>query len=93
MDRTVTILVCTNRRFSGASCGERGGEDLLRALQQRVAELPLACSALPCFGRCEEGANVRLAPGGPFFHHTQLSDVDAIVQAAQHFAEHLKSQS
>ena len=43
---------------------------MIAALKERMAargeDIPI--QEILCFGRCEQGANLRIVPGGAFFH-------------------------
>lgn len=86
-----SILICTNRRFAptAVSCAERGSESLKSELERRLtARFPsVPVQSILCFGRCAEGPNVRIAPGGPFFRGVRESDLDAIVEALDAFLD------
>jgi len=85
MPMPVTILVCIKERTAGkTSCAGRGAEALMAELERLTAvkKLGIEVEPLRCFGRCEEGANVRIAPGGAFFHHVTTEDLPAILDAA-----------
>lgn len=77
------VLVCVNRRLDvGApSCAGRGSERLAACLEQRLAErgLDLPVERIHCFGECQRGPNLRLAPGGRFHHGVDESDLDALL--------------
>ncbi len=81
------VLVCINERFhpSKPSCAGRGSREMLSLLRARLeaASLPVEVRELHCFGRCELGPNVRIAPGGAFFHGVDTARVDDIVTALQ----------
>ena len=78
-----SLLVCINSRPGSdkPSCAGRGSEQLAEALEQALVERGLAVSVgrIKCFGRCNEGPNVRLAPGGRFWRGVCLEDVSAII--------------
>ena len=65
------LLVCVNRRFGAgqASCAARGSESVADAVERGIAErgLDLPVERICCFGKCQDGPNMRLAPGGEFF--------------------------
>lgn len=69
--RPKTLLVCVNRRFGAeqASCAGRGSEALADAVERGVADrrIDVTVERICCFGRCQSGPNMRLAPGGAFF--------------------------
>ena len=88
---SVTVLVCINERFhpSKPSCAARGSRELMAALRVRLAEADLAVEVreLLCFGRCERGPNIRVAPGGAFFHEVDEAGLDDIINAARNLLE------
>ncbi|MDJ0833833.1 MAG: (2Fe-2S) ferredoxin domain-containing protein [Gammaproteobacteria bacterium] len=78
------LVVCVNERYGGQkSCAGAGSRELIKLLQQRLAEtgadIPLVEQV--CLGRCEEGIAMRIAPGGAFFTEVSANDIDAIVSA------------
>ncbi|HEY5719180.1 MAG TPA: (2Fe-2S) ferredoxin domain-containing protein [Gammaproteobacteria bacterium] len=79
------LLVCVNQRygFDSPSCGASGGQQLATALERLLAArgLALPVEAIHCFGYCTEGANVRLAPGGRFFHRVTIETLPALVDS------------
>ena len=79
-----SVLVCVHKRLSDdASCGGRGGERLLAALERGVAARGLEVKVEPihCFSRCDLGPVVRIAPGGDFFEGVEEGDLAAILDA------------
>lgn len=83
------IVICTNRRSNPAqpSCGARGGEEIADRLQQLIAAQGLAIQVecFPCLGRCDQGPNARLAPGGKFFSHLEADHLDAVMAEIRAF--------
>ncbi len=79
------LLVCVNRRLGdrSPSCAGRGSERLVALLVERLATrgLDLPVETILCFGACSRGPNVRLAPGGAFFHEVDEAALDALVDA------------
>ena len=63
------------------SCAGRGSERLLVQLETLIKnrDLRVAVEPIYCFGRCAQGPNVRLAPGGEFFERVDVCDLPAIV--------------
>ncbi|MGN7612249.1 (2Fe-2S) ferredoxin domain-containing protein [Magnetococcales bacterium HHB-1] len=63
------LLVCVAERVSKKSCAGEGSLEIVDQLTSMVQarKLPLEVQPIYCFGRCEEGPNIRLAPGGRFF--------------------------
>lgn len=86
-----TLLVCVNQRFGfdKPSCGARGGEVILRLLREEAARRDLDIRIEPqiCFGHCQEGPNVRLAPGGRFWHGVSAADVADILDCVESLSE------
>lgn len=80
----VTLLVCTNHRYSGnhPSCGARGGENILQQLQTATEGCDVNVRASCCFGHCVDGAVVKAAPNGSFYHHVTDIDINKIVSEA-----------
>ena len=71
------VLVCTN-----LDCQARGSEEILAALQRRVAEEGLAhvtVKSYLCFGGCQQGPNLVLYPQRTWYAGVQKEDVDDIV--------------
>lgn len=84
--RSVSLLVCVNRRGGRQpSCAARGSEALLAALQAS-APADLVIEPVYCLGRCANGPAVRIAPGGPFFAPVGLDQAAAVLAAATAFA-------
>ncbi len=77
------VLVCVNRRLGAdtPSCAGRGSERLVERLAELIAArgLVVPVETILCFGACSRGPNVRLAPGGAFFHGVTEADLPALV--------------
>ena len=78
-----TVLVCVNRRPAQPCCAAKGSEKIVARLEERAAErgLEVDVDRSICFGRCQEGPNVKVL-GGAFFHEANVDDADAILDAA-----------
>jgi len=78
------LLVCVNRRLGAEtpSCAGRGAELLAERLEAllRARGLALPVERILCFGSCSRGPNIRLAPGGAFFHGVGEADLPALVE-------------
>ena len=78
------LLVCVNQRLNPRrpSCGARGAQALAEqfeaALAHRCAELVV--TRIYCLGACEQGPNVRLAPGGRYWRAVGTDDIERIVR-------------
>ena len=79
------ITVCINHRANPdvPSCAARGGAEVARCLEQAVAErnLPLRIERFNCLGKCELGPNLKLSPGGNFYHGVSPESIPEIRRA------------
>jgi (2Fe-2S) ferredoxin len=80
------LFVCTNERSGGKpACGERGGREILAAVQQRLIVRSDAASdalvtACGCLGPCFDGPNAVVYPDGVWYEQLEPSDADALVE-------------
>lgn len=83
MSRDVSIIVCINRRLTGAQtcCASRGGEAIAGELEQQLAEYGFGnrVRRVECLGQCDKGPNVRIAPGARYYHGVTLSDLTEVI--------------
>ncbi|MBF0470503.1 MAG: (2Fe-2S) ferredoxin domain-containing protein [Gammaproteobacteria bacterium] len=81
MTSKATLLVCIHQRSSNASCGGRGSEQLLPQLNLALdkAKLKVRIEPIHCFGRCQQGPIVRIAPGGAFFSEVTPESIPQII--------------
>ena len=83
------ILVCTNFRANPnhPSCAGRGSKEaalgLTRELQDKNVKIEIEES--PCMGYCNIGPNMRLIPGGEYFHEVTDKKFTEIIAAAKIF--------
>ncbi|HNV87793.1 MAG TPA: (2Fe-2S) ferredoxin domain-containing protein [Methylotenera sp.] len=83
------ILVCTNYRANPnhPSCAARGSKEaaleLTRQLQGKNVKIEIEES--PCMGFCNIGPNMRLIPGGEFFHEVSDKKIAEIIKAVKIF--------
>ena len=84
-----SIVICVNRRLHAGnpSCAASGSEEIADLLEQRLADEGMAVSVerIYCFGQCDKGPNLRIAPGGRFFHHVTVDDIPALIEALRTF--------
>ncbi|MEO5351612.1 MAG: (2Fe-2S) ferredoxin domain-containing protein [Magnetococcus sp. XQGC-1] len=82
-----TVLVCVKEGFGGdrPSCAQRGSVALAHGLEEALTAQGVAVpvTRLYCFGRCNTGPVMRVAPGGPFFTGMTQERLGEVVQAAQ----------
>ncbi|MBF0459934.1 MAG: (2Fe-2S) ferredoxin domain-containing protein [Magnetococcales bacterium] len=82
----IKIVVCVKERFSDRpSCAQRGSVPLADSLESALAAqgLEIPVERILCFGRCHEGPNMRISPGGAFFTGMTQERLDEVVQAAR----------
>ncbi len=81
-DRPTTVLICVNRRFKDdePSCAARGSVAIAEAIERGVRErrIDIVTERFICFGQCDKGPTVKLAPGD-FILGTTLDMVDGIL--------------
>lgn len=93
----VSLLICVHERAQNQpSCSGFGAPELeswLRAgLSERGLDVPIV--RIHCLGFCARGPNVRIAPGGNFYHQvdqpmvtTLLDDLEQALARAREFNE------
>ena len=75
------FIVCVNRRIGKPACEGAAIADVLESeLRQRQLAIPVERSI--CLGACEQGPNVRLAPGGRFYHQVGVAGIAELVDDA-----------
>jgi len=81
-----SLTVCLHKRYSKKSCGGGQGEEIAKALEVGLKKMGshLTVGRIYCFGLCEDGPNVRLTPGGRFFHNVSTDHLDEIFEAVRH---------
>ena len=87
MRKELSVVLCINRRYGPKtpSCAASGAEELAVQLEQKLedAGLNIPLQRIKCLGQCELGPNLRIAPGGRFFHHLTLDDLPGVVRELQ----------
>ena len=75
------FMVCVNRRIGKPACAGAAIADALEVeLRQRQLAIPV--ERIVCLGACEQGPNVRLAPGGRFYHQVTVAGIAELVDDA-----------
>lgn len=76
-----SVIVCINQRFgpNQPSCAGRGSNAIADALDAALQTSACEVTRIKCLGRCTEGPNVRIAPGGKFFRGASLDDIPSII--------------
>jgi len=74
------LFVCVQRREGGGkpSCGDRGGCEVLSAVEKILIRAPdpaVAVTGTMCLGPCFDGPNAVVYPAGDW--HTRLAPADA----------------
>ncbi|GBG13391.1 2Fe-2S ferredoxin [Novimethylophilus kurashikiensis] len=69
------------------SCGHRGGMDIADTLESALALTrgDVQVQRFNCLGCCDLGPNLRLSPGGEFWHHVRVDDVPRLVKRLAEF--------
>ena len=87
MNGPFSLVICINRRLGSntPSCAGRGSEGLADELERELAHAGLAVELrrIECLGQCDLGPNLRIAPGGAFYHGVGLDDLPAIIGELQ----------
>jgi (2Fe-2S) ferredoxin len=81
------VFVCAQQRDGGGkpACGDRGGRELLRALESRIlgrAETRTAVTGTLCLGPCFDGPNAVSYPDGTWYCGLEPADADALLDGA-----------
>jgi NADH:ubiquinone oxidoreductase subunit E len=83
------VIVCVNRRSNPEqpSCAARGGVALADRLERELSlrGVSVTLERFHCLGRCEDGPNLKLAPGGQFHTHIRPEDVDELLGEIESF--------
>ncbi|MBF0125691.1 MAG: (2Fe-2S) ferredoxin domain-containing protein [Magnetococcales bacterium] len=80
-----SIVVCVKERIGNTpSCAQGGGVQLADQLEKELAArgLEVGVKRMLCFGRCAEGPNARIAPGGAFFTRVTPDRLPEVLEAA-----------
>ncbi len=94
VDGPATLTVCVNERPQdgiSVSCGPRGGHRIASAVVREVAARGAAVevATITCLGLCQNGPNIRLAPGNSWFHGVRPADVpDLVDKVVKHLDAH-----
>ncbi len=85
------VIVCTRHRANPdqPSCAARGSLDLAAWLEREIAARgwDIRLERFDCLGRCEDGPNLRLAPGGPFHQAVTAAQRDALLLEIERFCQ------
>ena len=83
----IELICCTNvrRAANTASCGKRGGRDVVRALRQGIRKRGLDVSVVTsgCLGSCNSGPNIRVSPSSSWMSGARVEDVPTILDAVE----------
>jgi NADH:ubiquinone oxidoreductase subunit E len=85
-----TLLICVNHRDNPTqpSCAARGSPSLAVRLEQEIAShgWDIRLERSTCLGRCSEGPNLKLAPGGKFCSNITPDNLSDLIQDIENFA-------
>jgi NADH:ubiquinone oxidoreductase subunit E len=91
MTASPSIVICINRRLglNSPSCAARGAETLAAELQRQLARAGLSVELkyIQCLGQCEQGPNLRIAPGEAFYQGVGLGDLPGIIVELQRLTQ------
>jgi len=80
-------MVCTNVRYNPKhkSCAGQGSEALIKQLKvlSAASNKPIEIEEIKCFGQCDRGPVMRIAPALEFFYHVQENDLAHIIKTIQ----------
>jgi (2Fe-2S) ferredoxin len=86
-----SVIVCVNRRANPdlPSCGYQGGTEIAEMLESAMvgAGDDLQVQRFHCLGCCAQGPNLRLSPGGEFWHHVRVDDVPRLLERMAEFVQ------
>lgn len=90
MNTAKTVTVCVNFRANPdtPSCAAHGGTEIAETLSAAVAERGLAVTVetFHCLGMCDRGPNIKLSPGGEFWHAVQPGKLTDLLDRIAAFA-------
>ncbi|HZV99730.1 MAG TPA: (2Fe-2S) ferredoxin domain-containing protein [Methylophilaceae bacterium] len=85
------VIVCVNYRANPnqPSCAARGSEQLAKILEAEIQQrgLPAYVERFICFGLCNDGPNLRLAPNGPFISGASQQNLPDILAKIEEFSK------
>ena len=80
------VIVCVQERLGKrSSCVRGGGEELVKSLDKMFVGqgLDVLVKRSFCFGRCNDGPNIRIAPGGDFYTAMTQERLNEVVSAVR----------
>ena len=81
--QSATVIVCVNQRNSSSpSCADGNSIEIADHIEQLITQEQLNASVerIHCLGECNKGPNIRIAPGGSFFHHFTMGDIPKLME-------------
>ncbi len=80
-------MVCTNVRYNPKhkSCAGQGSEALIKTIKSLsiASNNPIEIEEIKCFGQCDRGPVMRIAPALEFFYHVSKDDLPRILKRIQ----------
>lgn len=87
MSEEFSVVLCIKNRFklNSRSCAGSGSEAMADELERLLAEtgLGIEVKRVKCLGQCEHGPNLRIAPGGRFYHQLSMEDLPEVIAELQ----------
>ena len=91
MSDEFSVVICIKNRFklNSTSCAGSGSEAMADELERLLAEsgLKIEVKRVKCLGLCEHGPNLRIAPGGRFYHHLSMDDLPDVITELQRLSQ------
>jgi (2Fe-2S) ferredoxin len=77
----LSLIVCVNHRATKSSCAGNGSIELIAEIEKALSEhhLDIPVERGVCFGRCNTGPNLRIAPGGAFYTQFSPGDISRLI--------------
>ena len=87
MSEEFSVVICIKNRFklNSTSCAGSGSEAMADELERLLAGsgLDIEVKRVKCLGQCEHGPNLRIAPGGRFYHQLSMDDLPEVIAELQ----------
>lgn len=91
MSRQIRLIACVNQRLGAGqpSCAGSGNLAYIRRIRALIdsAGLDVPVVERVCFGKCEQGPVMRIAPGGRFFTEIDESTLPDIIRELRAFID------
>ena len=90
------VVVCVNKMRGprGKCCGLSGSPEIAVALESgaRTRQLKVDVETIVCFGKCDDGPNLRIV-GGEFRQHLTMEDVPSLLDEFERRAGRIENRT